>query len=202
MGRALVGLSALLALSACQLVAPLPDAEGAAGGGGSTGVLADAASSTVGGGGCGEPACASYCDEVVSVCAEVPQYPSVDACCASCEVLGPAGLTCRAAPKKKDPKACTQSGPVGKPGLPSCVTGCAAVCALFEAACSDVEASAVGKCQMECAMNPFDGVFMMCDDDPFSCRLEQILRALEADSGARKEHCHKAAHHECAPCAG
>lgn len=95
---------------------------------------------------------------------------------------------------------CSQSGPVGKGGVPGCETGCPAVCALFAAACGDLESSAVGKCSMECMMNPFDGVFTLCENDPFSCRLEQALRALDSEGEERKEHCKKAAHHDCAPC--
>lgn len=194
---ALLGVALLLALSACQLVAPLPDAEGGAAGGGAS---TDSSGSTSTGDSCGDPACSSYCNDVLNVCEEVPQFPSVTSCCASCQALGPAGLTCRKSPDKKDPKACSQSGPVGKGGMDGCVTGCAAVCALFGAACGDLEASAVEKCPMECAMNPFDGVFVLCENDAFSCRLEQILRAFDTEGEVRKEHCQKAAHHECAAC--
>jgi hypothetical protein len=211
---------ALLA-SGCQLVAPLPEITGGGdGGSGSGGSVTSATSistsatqgsgpftsSSGSGNGCADPSCTGYCDAVVDICADHPQYPSHATCCEACSILGASAMSCRALPGPQvDAGTCTAAGVIGPMGGAQC-GGCAAVCALFAHACGSSQASAVQACATHCGggMLPFDACAQLAMSDEIGCRLQDVFRALDATGGDLGEACKDAAEHKCVshPCGG
>ncbi|MFO0614130.1 MAG: hypothetical protein U0414_16170 [Polyangiaceae bacterium] len=190
-----------IAVEGCQLVAPLPESTstGAGASGGGTPTTAAPSSGSYAGE-CGDPACSTYCHELDKVCTAAPQYPSMTSCCAACSALGAASLDCREPPAVAEAVACSKAGAAGATGVAGCVSGCTAVCTLFAAACADVESSAVAECPKKCAETPPPAAFALCLEDAYSCRLEHVLRALDAHGKPREDQCEKAVKHECTPC--
>ncbi|WP_437597080.1 hypothetical protein WMF28_31250 [Sorangium sp. So ce590] len=199
-------------VSGCQVVAPLPGADGEGGGPSaeSAGVDGDAAASDAGDAGdggqerwapppqetgpCEIAACSAHCARSMDLCELTPQYPSVEACCAVCEAMpSPAGYAgCRAV-ESGDPAGCTVAGPLGPAGDAGCVGRCEAMCALYAAVCPR-ELADIAACEARCALLPAPQVFDACGsltaEGSLGCSTQQIYAALGAiDKKERDKAC-------------
>ncbi|WP_437479308.1 hypothetical protein WME75_33155 [Sorangium sp. So ce1014] len=199
-------------VSGCQVVAPLPGADGEGGGPSAerTGVDGDAAARDAGDAGdggqerwapptqetgpCEIAACSAHCARSMDLCELTPQYPSVEACCAVCEAMpSPAGYAgCRAV-ESGDPAGCTSAGPLGPAGGAGCVGRCEAMCTLYGAMCPRELADIVA-CEALCAILPAPQVFDACGsltaEGSLGCSTQQIYAALGAvDKKARDKVC-------------
>ncbi|XXX74183.1 hypothetical protein WMF30_41720 [Sorangium sp. So ce134] len=208
-------LAGVAGIAGCQLVAPLPGAEGEdsslATDGGSVEADGDAADAGDAGdaiqdsgvppapttppqpqetGPCEIAACSTHCVASMDRCELAPQYPSVEACCAVCEAMpSPAGYVACRPVAARDPAGCTAAGPLGPDGGDGCVGRCEALCTLYAALCP-LRLPDLETCTVMCSIWPTADVFNACSplraEGTLECRMQRLFTALGDDQDEKK----------------